>query len=260
MPTNFTATANGYNPHNAHVLAQISKSTRGGSTPAGFELVRDPIECAGTTVHVLASPEAVIIAFRGTDSAYDWLVTDAWTDLESFTDFPFDYRRVHRGFRNALGAVANKIDDALKDPKATGKPRWITGHSLGGALAVLLAARQTLLQGHAVQGVYTFGQPRVGNWSFVRAIRKALDTRYFRILRVGDPTPHLPSVLRYRDCGTPFLLTQEGKLYRELSFGDRLKDGITTAKVFMNAPGVDIEKFHALTTYIDALSKYPVPA
>lgn len=263
MPTNFQATVQGYHPHNAHLLALLSACAY--STPAamvpppGVTLV-DFIDEADTTAVVCTSPDAAFVAFRGSVGRYDWLNTDANTNLEPLSSFPLDLRRVHIGFLNALDAAQTQLDTLLALPSVAGKPLWLTGHSLGGALAVLLAARMTLLEGRPVQGLYTFGQPRVGNRTFARVLGEALSDRYFCILRAHDPIPHCPSLLRYRPCGTQLLLAQDGKLYGELSFGERLKDGIATAREFLKNPGLDIAKLHQLTAYIQALATYPVPA
>ena len=50
------------------------------------------------------------------------------------------------------------------------KPVWITGHSLGGALATV-AAWRLLKMGVNVKGLYTFGSPRAGNHAFVHDLR-----------------------------------------------------------------------------------------
>ncbi len=50
------------------------------------------------------------------------------------------------------------------------KPIWLTGHSLGGALATI-AAYRLLKMGMNVHGLYTFGSPRVGNYGFVHDFR-----------------------------------------------------------------------------------------
>lgn len=49
---------------------------------------------------------------------------------------------------------------------------WITGHSLGGALSTLYAARIKTL-GYSIDGIYTYGSPRVGDKRFVDAYQAA---------------------------------------------------------------------------------------
>jgi hypothetical protein len=66
--------------------------------------------------------------------------------------------RVHRGFATALEAVAAALDPQISAP---GAPWVFTGHSLGGALAILAAERW-----HPAASV-VFGCPRVGDAAFV---------------------------------------------------------------------------------------------
>ena len=87
----------------------------------------------------------------------------------------------------------------------------VTGHSLGGALAVLFQAilfmhkEETLLE--KLLAVYTFGQPRVGDEVFAKFMNKNLNDpvpRYFRIVYCNDLVPRLPfddDIFQYKHFG-----------------------------------------------------------
>jgi Lipase (class 3) len=143
-----------------------------------------------------------VLAFRGTmpNDFINWL-TDADTTLAHF-----QFGRVHAGFYGNLqplwGAIAQAIDDAI-EPRApaTGqaargplKNLYVTGHSLGAAMAVVAAAR-IFSPDYAdwqpyVRGVYTFGQPSVGDQAFAEHYATQLDL-YRHVYRF-DVVPHLP--------------------------------------------------------------------
>jgi predicted lipase len=96
---------------------------------------------------------------------------------------------VHGGFHRSAG----ELFDALAATGWLGSPRrWlVTGHSLGGALAVLLAERIASAQPGSVAGVLTLGQPRVGNRRHVERLQ-ALPFPILRIVHGCDVIPSVP--------------------------------------------------------------------
>ena len=146
-----------------------------------------------------------MLAFRGTEPAnvINWL-TD--TDV---TQRSLGRGCVHQGFYANLEAVWDeiyaKVDEAMHGEsraRADGRPQarlerlYVTGHSLGGAMAVLAAAKlasDPRLEG-LVRGVYTFGQPAVGNREFADDCQKLFGKRLFRHVFAYDVVPHLPPV------------------------------------------------------------------
>lgn len=160
-----------------------------------------------TQAYLAQNDDHVVIAFRGTESPAtldglkDWLLSDAVNLLvlpegRMGTDFVAAGvgARFHKGFLTALAQVWDPLFEAgSAELKRKDRPLWVTGHSLGGALAVLAA---WLLQRKfvAVHQVYTYGGPMVGNESAVKAIDQAMPGKVFRYVGLLDPVPKLPTL------------------------------------------------------------------
>jgi len=124
-----------------------------------------------------------VLAFRGSDPVTlpNW-VTDAVVRLVECDEYD---GRVHRGFSSALRRTWRKIEPILD--QAQDKPLFLTGHSMGGALAVLTACRLAKL-GRPPVATYTFGSPRVGDRAFCAGY--ALPT--YRVVNGLDLVPEMP--------------------------------------------------------------------
>lgn len=153
------------------------------------------------------SPGHVVVAFRGTESPTsldglkDLLLTDA-LNLLVVPEGRLGHdlaaagvgARFHKGFTTALAdiwdPVRTTVEAALEERD---RPLWITGHSLGGALALLSAwlFRRRMV---AVHQVHTFGAPMIGNRAACSAFDRELPGRIQRYVNGRDPVPKLPAL------------------------------------------------------------------
>ena len=140
------------------------------------------IDVDGAQAYVLSDKTDVIVACRGTEPT---AINDILADLKMFPVKHHLGGRVHRGFYAEYDKVIPGIKDALaKHNKKGDKTVWVTGHSLGGAMAVLVAAE---LQPNG--GLHTFGQPRVGGRTFLKSLK---NISYYRYRNNNDAVTIVP--------------------------------------------------------------------
>ena len=158
---------------------------------------------------VVRDSRRTIVAFRGSDDPFDWL-----TNLRAWTGHT-PYGRVHRGYYVTVQSLTDELRDVLgRDPKR--RPVVLTGHSMGGALAVVAGV---LLGSHEPGGIYTFGQPQVGNRAFSRSFRHSYPAPLFRFVNGADAIAAW-TYGRHALLGTPCYFDKRGYLV----FGDHLSE------------------------------------
>jgi triacylglycerol lipase len=140
---------------------------------------------------LIENGDRMVLAFRGTDSVADWF-RDMELMLSSWTWYP---GRVHLGFADRAYELWEFANWASFNHLGR-RPLWITGHSLGGAVATLTAVR---LRAYGVKlaPMYTFGSPRVGDAAFA----KCFPLEHWRVVDGIDLVPHLPVAWPYRHVG-----------------------------------------------------------
>lgn len=149
----------------------------------------------------------LVIAFRGTDGIDDWAINvDAY-------QAPFGKAgKVHQGFMKAYLSIREKLFEYLKDNSL---PVFITGHSLGAALATL--ATSELYDNENFDSCYTFGSPRIGNPEFINSIKCE---RIYRIVNNCDVITTVPvdfAGIKYVHIGVSYLIDNHGNLLEGMS-------------------------------------------
>ncbi|XP_037497425.1 triacylglycerol lipase OBL1-like [Jatropha curcas] len=191
----------------------------------------------------------IIVSFRGTEpfNAQDWS-TDfdfSWYEvpkvgkihigfLEALglgnrgdsSSFKTHLQKKHTGFfhlngesegamlelskKRAYYAVALKLKHLLREHKNA--KFVVTGHSLGGALAILfpciLVIQEETEMVNRLLNIYTFGQPRIGDvqlGNFMESHLNYPNTRYYRVVYCNDMVPRVPfddKIFAFKHFGT----------------------------------------------------------
>lgn len=248
----FDVTQNGFSLVNAlacaraSLLAYSSEPTIGETASAwGFDKAK-AISNGSNDLIVLRRRDLVLVAFRGTDAPDDFR-----------TNFNVLYRKsplgfVHRGFMNAVNALWEDLARVVRDFRDYDQRVWFTGHSLGGALAVLASIKAQFESGIPVAGLYTFGQPPIGTTGFCMAFEERCPYSLYRFINHTDAVSDVPMLTLLEHVGHVRYLDLAGTLHEgEPSFGMSLRD-------HWNAPrlhgGLADFKAHSMAGYVDLLA------
>jgi len=179
----------------------------------GFTLVKTFNATETDTQAFLAKNDAyAVLSFRGTEvSSKTDIGTDAKALKASLTE-----GKIHSGFVGAYTSIMDQIKSEIK--KMPGFPIYITGHSLGAALATVATsylendqieeAKAPLMD--QIAACYTFGSPRVGDELF----RKKLKSPVYRVVNTRDIVTVVPLLaMGYKHVGdVRFLGVGEGDI------------------------------------------------
>jgi triacylglycerol lipase len=266
----FEPNASTFSIINAYYLAKVSAAAYAvdadfdtrivelGLTSAG--IIFPPAEVDDIRYFIGTTDQYSVLAFRGTVAAdiHNWL-TDA--DINQVSD-PFVAGMVHKGFLDALnGEWPNLLTSIQALPPC--RPLWITGHSLGAALATL-ASSWLAAKSISVQGVYTYGSPRVGSIAFYSHYKP----NQYRFVNNNDIVPHVPlevslfglHVFLYKHVGTLGYLNRQGQLGEGMSNWETKKAFILNQLSLLGGNWDQLIADHSLDRYINAIgSNLPQP-
>ena len=173
------------------------------------------IDVDGAQAYVMSDKDDVLVACRGTEPTQ---LNDIIADANFFPVRHHKAGWVHRGFYGEYNKVIDGIKDAIKKHDAKGtKTLWVCGHSLGGAMALLVAVE---LQ--PTGGCHTFGQPRVGTRDFL----KLIDFPYYRYRNNNDAVTTVPPTFfntLFKHSGVLRYINMEGHI-KIATWGQRAVD------------------------------------
>lgn len=138
----------------------------------------------GTQAILVDAQTYIILSFRGTEAdSIEDIKADTTANI---TKCAVSEGNIHRGFRDAFDCIRREVEEEINKDQYSEKPLFITGHSLGGALATV--ATKYLTHRGGIAACYTFGSPRVGNDDWVNNIK----TPIHRLVNAADSVTMLP--------------------------------------------------------------------
>jgi hypothetical protein len=151
-----------------------------------------------------------VVSVRGTSPSGSNAIYDALLDANAGTIVDEDGLTYHHGFFLYASLLYPKVSQLLDEACAPGGTEvWLTGHSLGGAAAQLLAFWLDQ-RGCEVSGVMTFGTPSPGRLNFQRAYDARLRDITHRFMHENDPVACLPLGLDWARVGNQHVITDSG--------------------------------------------------
>lgn len=193
----------------------------------------------------------IFVVWRGTESARDFLTDALAVKAPAFTKDV----KIHLGFLNSTQSVKVKLQALLTiaiEKVIGGENKvgniYVTGHSLGGALATISAVQIAFMFPSLKDRikVVTIGSPRVGNRSFKRLFKNNIKES-IRVVHDNDVVPRIPK-LNYFHVPVELKLSDEGKT---------IKTSLNPFKVFLQAFKSNITaesiKDHNAVKYIKAI-------
>ncbi len=142
----------------------------------------------------------MLIAFRGSTNFKDWKANlRFWQNKDIHTPVEKDnsVHKVHGGFDQLINKNWHELLSLVEEYNNKSRKLLLTGHSLGGALAVLTSNRliSKRISSIQIQAVYTYGAPRVGDLNFQNAYNQNLI--HYRFEYGNDPVPHVPPTFKH---------------------------------------------------------------
>lgn len=214
----------------------------------GQELVHQSLIPASQVSYFLSQKDGVqTIAIRGTANLENAIV-DLTVSLQP--DPTLDIK-LHQGFASAARAVYENMKPYLKKDEAI----HITGHSLGGAIAVILG--MYLQHDHyQVTQLITFGQPKVTN---VTGANKFSDLPLIRVVTLHDIVPLVPPIspLQIKDLDIFWHMGQEVILMGDKKYAETngIKSALRATKFTTSIPNEQNLNAHKMSTYMGRINE-----
>jgi len=185
----------------------------------------------------------LVIACRGTEPT---CFNDIKADLKAIPVMAETVSRVHRGFKKEVDDLWPMIVEDLLAKRAK-QSLWFTGHSLGAAMATIMASRCLYCEKLPdPEELYTYGSPRVGWKGYV----VHLGVEHHRWVNNNDVVTRVPlALMGYRHHGTEHYMNAYGQVRKNTGW-QRVKDRWRGFVMGIKKGSIDNFSDHSMVNYI----------
>ena len=198
----------------------------------------------GAQAYRFMNKDDIVIACRGTQPTE---FNDIKADLKAFPVMAETVSRVHRGFKSEVDELWPMIQEDILRKSNVNKTLWFCGHSLGAAMATIMASRCKYdIDLNDPIELYTYGSPRVG-W---KGYCDSLNVTHHRWKNNNDIVTTVPlAIMGYRHHGTEHYLNAYGK-YRNPTPWQKIKDKWRGLWMGLKQGKIDSFGDHSMAEYI----------
>ena len=234
-------------------LAQIAYLDEKAATKTAKQLGFTTVEfynIDGAQSYRFMNKHDIVIACRGTEPTE---FNDLKADLQAFPVPAETISRVHRGFKQEVDELWPLVKEDIVRKQNEDKDLWFCGHSLGAAMATIMASRcKHNLDNLDPRELYTYGSPRVG-W---RKYCDSLDVVHHRWVNNNDIVTTVPlAIMGYKHHGTQHYLNSWGNV-RTPSGWQLIKDKLRGMWRGIKQGKVDNFSDHGMALYVQYLKNY----
>ena len=220
---------------------KTEKQAKAATKKMGFPwcklISRDGAECL-----IVKDRNDLWFAFRGTEPSK---INDVMADLNVIKGAAKAGGKVHSGFQQEVNDLWMDILAEIEhnDQLKVRKDVYMTGHSLGAAMATIAATRYQPIE------LFTFGSPRVGGSKFIRNIK----CPHLRFMNNNDIVCRIPPAwLGFRHHGDMIYFNSEGVKQDKPTWKDLFKGVLNSWKRWKFFDGI---VDHGMPNYVKAITK-----
>ena len=204
----------------------------------------------GAQTYRFMNKHDLVIACRGTEPTE---FNDIKADLKAMPVIAETVSRVHRGFKKEVDDLWPMVLEDLERTVNDKKKIWFCGHSLGAAMATIMASRCHLYPDvEPVEELYTYGSPRVGWPTYCNS----LGVTHHRWKNNNDIVTSVPlAIMGYRHHGEEHYINAYGNVRKPTAW-QLVKDKLRGMWIGIKKGKIDNFSDHSMVEYVRHLEMF----